>query len=91
MTRLAGFVGERTSVAAGPRRDLAAIPDLTHGQRNLRRGKVLTRDELLDTLAADAEHDPDLRRAHKMMPGKNHSHDTTAHLTIGQESGRLVV
>lgn len=79
------------TVCPGPRFHVGPLPDFAHVKHNLGLRKVVTADELLDALAADAEHAPDLSRAHKVMHVRNHSQHATCLLTSGQEYGRLVL
>lgn len=69
-----------------PGADGVAAPDLAHLQRDLWFGPVRLGYQLLDALAAHAEHVSDLGRADEMMHGENHSLKTNSHLTSGQAS-----
>lgn len=82
--------GGGAAMIACPLLDFGALPHLAHLEHDLGLGEVIARDQLLHALAADAEHAADLRRAHEVVHGSNHSQDATRHLTSGQECGRLV-
>jgi hypothetical protein len=82
-----GFVGEQTTVLAGPRFDSGTRPDLPHVEDDLGRGEVVAADDLLDALAADAaEHASDLGGPNQMVHAadlsERYSHLTrTSHVT----------
>lgn len=78
--------GEFAPVSQSPLLDRRALPHLAHVEHDLGLGEVGSRDQLLDTLAAEAaEHAADLSRPHEVMHGSNHSQDSTRHLTSGQD------
>jgi hypothetical protein len=55
-------VSRQAPVLARPLLDVLALPDLPHVKVCFRRGEVGPVDELLNPLAADAEHTADLSR-----------------------------
>lgn len=85
----AALLAERPPVVACPLLDLGPLPHLAHVKYDLRLGEVGPGDQLLHALPAEtAEHAADLRRAHEVMHGSNHSQDATCHLTSGQALGQ---
>ena len=77
-------------MAARPRFHVSPFPHFAHVKLHLGPRPVGALDELLDPLAADAEHPADLGRSDEMVHSSEHSLDDSSHLTIGQEYGRLV-
>ena len=71
------------AVRPRPCLDVGRAPDLAHGQHGNGLREVGPGDELLNALAAHAEHGRNLSSAHDVM----HSQDATRHLTSSQYPG----
>lgn len=87
---LLGGIGKFWPMLADPRFDISAVPDLAHGEHAVRLREVRPRRQLLDALATDAESLADLGGAHQVLHDREHSHETSGHLTSGQECERVV-
>jgi hypothetical protein len=81
---LLGWLGFEPPMLTRPCLYGRALPDLPHRQLVVRLGEVTPVDDLLHSLAADAEHLPDLGRAHEVSRCWCHVGNVTCHLTSRQ-------
>jgi len=79
-------VGE-APVGLAPLDYLLGLPDLAHGELNVRLREVGLVDQLLDALAANAEQVADLGGSDEVMHDRKHRNKTTGHLTSTPATG----